>query len=82
MKEQRLVRGDFTLYAGNTAHAEFPDKFQFNHPHIYSSVGYGSATTYIKMSDINTIIDMLTEFRDQIDHEQAAESGDYDAAMS
>lgn len=82
MKEQRVVSRGFSLYSGKTAHAEFPDKFQFNYPHIYSSEGYGNGMTYLNMSDINTIIDMLTEFRDKIDHEQAAESGDMNVAMS
>lgn len=77
-----MVKGSFTLYSGNTAHAEFPDKFQFNYPHIYSNEGFGKGMTYLQMSDINTIIDLFTEFRDQIDHEQAAESGDMNVAVS
>lgn len=76
MKEQQVERGAVHIYSGQTKRGEFPDQFQLNTPHLYSTQGYGKAMTYIALSEINNLIDALTEWRDRVDQEQAAESGD------
>lgn len=82
MKEQKVAHGNISVYSGNTRNGEFPDQFQLHTPLIYSTQGYGLAMTYIALSDINDLIDTLTEWRDTVDHEQAAESGDMNVAVS
>lgn len=82
MKEQRVNKGNIRIYSGSTKEGHFPDKFQLNTPLHYMSAGYGECMVYIALSDINDVIDALTEWRDVVDHEQAIESGDMNVAVS
>ena len=76
MERQSLYKEGVGVYCGSTRPGEFPGTFLVSAASKYSSHSYGRGTLQFNLSDINHLIDALTEFRDLVDQEQAAESGD------
>ena len=82
MKELHIQDGKFACYSSRTMEGHFPATFSLYLESPYSNAGYGKVMAQMKLSDINKLIDLLIKYRDEVDHEQAVESGDMNVAVS